>query len=65
MIAVVLATCSLMQYLLAHAPAVTLLVERTAAAPPPKRWIAVVIALVLLIAITAVSCINPKRGHRD
>ena len=32
-------------------------------APESKRWIAVVIALVLIICIAVVSCINPRRGR--
>ena len=33
--------------------------------PESKRWVAVVIALVLMIAVTVASAINPRRGHRD
>ncbi|MDP7637752.1 MAG: hypothetical protein QF577_09430 [Phycisphaerae bacterium] len=38
----------------------------TSLAPPrPLAWITVVIAIVMILAITVVSCWNPRRGHRD
>ena len=30
-----------------------------------KRWVPLVVALLLVILIGLAACINPKRGHRD
>ncbi len=43
-----------------------ILAQQVGAAPERDyAWLAVVIALVLIFAVGAASCMNPKRGHRD
>ena len=34
-------------------------------APEGSGWIALVIAVVLVVGIGVASCMDPKRGHRD
>ena len=57
---------SLLGYALSLITPVALwLAQGTAAAPPRKRWVAVVIGLLLVAGVVVASVLNPRRSHRD
>lgn len=56
------------QCLMADLPTAIMVLAQSEAIPlkeENKRWVAVVVALILMICIGFAACTNPKRGHRD
>jgi len=55
------------QCLMAGLPTAIMVLAQSEAIPlkENKRWVSVVVALILMICIGFAACTNPKRGHRD